>query len=128
MSAARLGLYSALGAAAAWAAKALAIGLVGGLERSVVEGPLFLLGLLFALVAAGALGAAVAHTRGTPHRVVAAVLAIVAVTVLAAAMASAFAAVAPSDPGWAWSEVNLWVVAASLVAAATAVWRRQSEG
>jgi hypothetical protein len=60
--------------------------------------------------------------------VVSAVLAILAVTLVAGVTAATFAALAPSDPGWAWSEVNLWILAAVLVVAAAAVWRRQRVG
>jgi hypothetical protein len=128
MSASLLAWYAALTAAAAWAAKAVAIGLAGGLDRSALEGPLFLLGLLAALVGAGALGAALADGRGMPQRAAVVVVAVVAVTFLAAVTAAIFAALAPSDPGWVWSELNLWVIATLLVVAAAVVRRQPVPG
>lgn len=123
MPASRIALYAAIGAAVAWAAKAVAIGAAGGLDRSALEGPLFLLGLVSGLVGAGALGVALTVGRPLWQRVAASALGIVVFLLVVAVTASAMAALTPADPGWVWSEVNLWVSAVLLVVAALVVSR-----
>lgn len=102
---------SATLAVALWAAKAVAIGIAGGLGRSRFENPLFLVGLLAFLVATASLG--VAATRGRPLwlRVLAGIAGPVLGFLLAAAIGALVTAVEPARPGWAYEEVNLWVVA-----------------
>ena len=117
MTAGRVALLGATGAVVFWAAKATAIGIAGGLDKSPLESPLFLAGLVGALVGAGALGAWVLAGRPTWLRVLGAVVAIVLVVLSAGVGGSVAAALQPEDPSWVWGEVNLWVSAAVLSAA-----------
>jgi hypothetical protein len=117
MTAGRVALLGAIGAVVFWAAKATAIGIAGGLDKSPLESPLFLAGLISALAGAGALGAWVLAGRATWLRVLGAVVAIVLVVLSAGVGGSVAAALQPEDPGWVWGEVNLWVSAAVLAAA-----------
>ena len=68
MTAGRLALVGAASAVVFWALKAIAIGVAGGLDKSPLESPLFLAGLVSALVGAGALGAWVLAGRPTWRR------------------------------------------------------------
>lgn len=117
MDAARIAVAAATAAVLAWAAKAVAIGVAGGLDQSPAEGPLFLLGLLCGVVAAGALG--VSAVRGAPVwvRVLAAIGAVLALLLVTGLTSNGFAAVATNDH-WVWSEVGLWIVAIALLALA----------
>ncbi len=119
MSVSRVAWLGASGAAGAWAAKAVAIAIAGGLDKSPVEAPLFLLGLMSALVGAAALGASLTPGKSTWVRVVAAAGGVVALIAVAIAGGAAAQAAQPADPGWAWGEINLWVSALVLV---SAVW------
>lgn len=122
MSASRLALGAAVCAVVAWAAKATAIGLAGGLDRSSAESPLFVVGLVAALVGAGAFGAALTMGRPVAIRVLGAV-AVVAALLLVVAVVSAVVSLAqPEDPSWVWAEVNLWV-SALLLLGAVLLWR-----
>lgn len=117
MTASRVALVAAVGAVLAWAAKAVAIWIAGGLDLSPAEGPLFFLGLLCALTGAVALGLAVSAGRGAPMRVVITFVA-VATVVLVAGLFGWFAVLLePDDPSWVWGEVNLWVSAVVLLSA-----------
>jgi hypothetical protein len=118
MTAGRLAMLGATGAVVLWAAKATAIGIAGGLDRSPLEGPLFVAGLLSALVGAGALGVWLLEGRPAWVRGLGAVGAIVALVLSAGIGGSVAAALQPDDPGWVWGEVNLWVSALVLAAAA----------
>lgn len=129
MTAARLAQIGSVGAVLAWAAKAVAIGIAGGLDQSPAESPLFLLGLVLALVGAAALGAAVTAGRSTLVRAVAAVAVVVPlllVTVLAGAISGALQP--DTDPHWVWGEINLWVSALVLLAAVAVLTGRSSRG
>ena len=117
MTARRLALLGAAGAVVLWALKATAIGTAGGLDKSPLEGPLFLAGLVSALVGAGALGAWVLAGRPTWMRVAGAVGAIVLLVLSAGVGGAIAAALQPDDPSWVWGEVNLWVSALVLAAA-----------
>ena len=119
MSTSRIAWIGALGSVIGWGAKAVAIGIAGGLGKSPAEGPLFAVGLLSALVGAGALGAALAHARPTWQRRLAAVGGVVVLMLIAAVCAALAAALQPDDAGWVWGEVNLWVGALVLLGA---VW------
>jgi hypothetical protein len=72
MTARRVAMLAAAVAVVAWAAKAIAIWIAGGLDRSALEGPLFLAGFLSLLAAVAAVGVALAAGRATWLRVVAA--------------------------------------------------------
>lgn len=120
-SAVAVAWVAAIVTAVVWSAKAVAIGVAGGLDRSPLEGPLVLLGFGTSLVAVAALGVALTASRPVALRVAAAVGAMVAWFVLLLALDAAVSAVEPSDPGWAWEEISLWVAAALLLGAAGAV-------
>jgi hypothetical protein len=122
MSAYRVAFVGAVCAVVAWAAKATAIGLAGGLDRSPAEGPLFLIGLVSALVGAGALGAGLAFGRSPATRVLAGAATIVALVLTAGVSSFVAALLQPADPSWVWGEVNLWVSALALLTAVL-VWR-----
>jgi len=117
MAAGRVALLGAAGAVVFWAAKATAIGIAGGLDKSPLESPLFVAGLLSALVGAGALGAWLLAGRPTWVRALGALGVIVLVVLSAGIGGSVAAALQPDDPSWVWGEVNLWVSAAVLAAA-----------
>lgn len=126
MTAGRVALLGATGALVFWAAKAIAIGIAGGLDKSPLEGPLFLAGLLSALVGAAALGAWLLAGRPTWVRALGALGVIVLLVLSAGVGGSVAAALQPAEPGWAWGEVNLWVSAA-LLAVAVLVQRSRAQ-
>lgn len=123
-TAARVALVAALGAAGLWAAKAVAIGLAGGLDRSPAEDPLFFTGLLCALTSAFALTLDLTRGRATWLRATALVAVVPVVGVVVGVTDAAVRALAPDD-SWVWSEASLWLTAAVLVLAAT---RRAQRG
>ena len=123
MDATRVALVAAICAASAWAAKAVVIA-VYGLGEHPLETVLFLAGLVSALLAAGALGAALTAGRATGVRAFGAVVAVVALLALAGLTVALVSAVEPPDAGWVWGELNLWVGAAALLGAATALARK----
>lgn len=127
MTAGRVALLGATGAVVFWAAKATAIGVAGGLDKSPLEGPLFVVGLLSALVGAGALGVWLLAGRPAWVRALGALGVIVLLVLSAGIGGSAAAALQPDEPGWAWGEVNLWVSAALLAAAALLQRSRASQ-
>lgn len=116
MNITRLALGATIAATTLWTAKTVAIGVAGGLGRSPLESPLFLLGLACCLVAGAATGIAVARRRSTAGRVLSALGGIVATSLVAVIASAVVAAVAPSSPGWAWEEVNLWATVLALLA------------
>lgn len=126
MSTYRIAVVTAIATCVLWAAKATAIGLAGGLDRSPLESPLFLAGLVCCCIAVVSLGLHLTRERPGWQRGVAAI-GLVAATVAAVPLLVALvdAAVAP-DPGrhWAWYELNLWVVAAAVLVATVAARTR----
>ena len=131
MNSSRIALLAALAAVVSWTLKAFAIGVAGGLGRSPFEGPLFFTGLVCFVVAAVALG--VALTRGRPVWVRAAtgvVLAPVLGIGFTVVVDALVGALRPTSPlrHWAWSEVNLWVVAIVALGLALAARRQQAAG
>ena len=113
MDTTRIAVIAAAGAVVAWAVKAVAIGVAGGLDKSPFEGPFFLLGLVCFVVAVGTFAVSAVH--GWAARlgaVVAAVAGTVVVTVVTGVLIDA---VATSDH-WAWYELNLWVMSLGLLA------------
>lgn len=124
MSSARLALIAAVVAAVSWAVKAVAIALAGGLGESPAEGPLFLLGMVSIVVAAGSLGVALTSGRQRGVRAIGAMAVIVGVMLLAGLTNLVVSAVRPDDPHWVWGEVNLWVGAAVVLAVCLATTRR----
>jgi hypothetical protein len=121
----RVALLAALAAVALWSAKAVVIG-VSGLGRNPAEDVLFFLGLAAALVGSAALGAAQAAGRSTATRVAAGAAGVVALIVVAGITQAVVGLVQPSDPGWVWGELNLWVAALALLAAAAVTHRRRT--
>lgn len=124
MNTTRMALTTALLAAGAWTAKAVAIGIAGGLGRSPLENPLFFLGLAACMVAMAACGVAWARRAAVPVRIAAGLGAVVAgwlTVVLVGAL------VGDRTAGhWAWTELNLWVVAALTLGLAAWLDRRDA--
>ena len=107
---------AALAAAGLWAVKALVIWNAGGLDKSALESPLFLLGLVATVIAYAALGLVASGGRSVILRVVAVVVAVAAGVVVAGLSALLAAAVLPSSAGWVEEEAGLWIAAAVTVA------------
>ena len=127
MNSSRIALLAAVAAVVSWTLKAVAIGTAGGLDKSPLEGPLFFAGLLSFVVAVVAVG--VALTRGRPLwvRAVTGVVVAPVVGIGATLVVDALVgALRPTDPlrHWVWAEINLWVVAAAVLALALTVRRR----
>lgn len=121
MNASSLAVLAAIAAVVAWALKAVAIGVAGGLDKSPLESPLFGLGLVAIVVAFASLGVALARERSLAYKVgggVVGVLIGVALSVLASTIA---AAAIPDSAGWVQEEAGLWV-SALLALGVTAVW------
>ncbi|WP_162803105.1 hypothetical protein [Ornithinimicrobium avium] len=121
---ARTGLAAAA-SAALWTAKSVAIGVAGGLDRSPAETPLFVLGLVASLVAVTALLLTWTRGRSPGVRLLTALAGVPALFLLVSAIESVVRLVEPSSPGWVWSELSLWAVAAAVLGAALVV-RRES--
>jgi hypothetical protein len=115
MNSTRITVIAASAAVVAWAAKALAIGVAGGLDKSPLEVPFFLLGLVSALVAVGALAVSVLGRTRWWARTGAVLAGLVTLFVFVALTTRALDAVATSDH-WIWSEVNLWVTSLAVLA------------
>ncbi len=128
MTSSRIALIAGVGSAIGWTLKSIAIGTAGGLDRSPFEGPLFFLGLGCYLVAVVALG--VAATRGRPAwlRATSGVVALALGIVLTSAIGAVINAVQAPSPlrHWAWTEVNLWVIALGTLALVLAVRARDA--
>jgi hypothetical protein len=107
-----------------WTAKAVAIGVAGGLGKSPLEGPLFLLGLLTCVVAGVLVGAAVFAHRSVGWRVLGALVSVVATSLLGTLAQVVVVAVQPRHPGWVYGEINLWVITLALLAAALGLGAR----
>lgn len=119
MDTTRIAVTSAAAAVVAWAAKAVAIGLAGGLDKSAFEGPLFLTGLVFFVVAVGSLAVGAVGPSWWA-RATALTGAVVAVVVAIALAGMGVDALTSSDH-WVWNELNLWVL--SLGVLALGAWR-----
>jgi hypothetical protein len=119
MSTYRIALVAATATAVLWSAKATAIGLAGGLDRSPLESPLFLAGLLASVTAVVSLALHLTRARPVWQRAVtaaAAVAAAVGSVPLLTGLVDTLASPSPTRH-WAWSEVNLWAFALALVVA-----------
>jgi hypothetical protein len=127
MNSTRLARGATLATTFLWTAKAVAIGIAGGLDRSPLESPLFLLGLVCCIVAAAATGIAVAHRPTVLGRTLSAVGGIVVGALVVVAANVAVAAAAPPSPSWVWAEVNLWVAALFLLAVNLVLLPRRSQ-
>jgi hypothetical protein len=111
----RTALVSSVATVVVWTAKALAIGIAGGLGSSPAEGPLFLAGLVCCVVAAVATGVALTAGRSRAVRVLGGIAGFVVTAVLGTLAQSVVSAVQPAHPAWAWGEVNLWVMGLALL-------------
>ena len=127
MKSRHIALVAAIAAASTWTAKAVAIGIAGGLGKSALEGPLFFAGLIFFVVSVVALGVAVTARTNIWLRLAAGVCAFVvgiAATLVVDATVAALASSA-QDRHWVWAELNLWVVALVALAVAAALNRQR---
>lgn len=99
-----------VGAVVAWGVKALVIGLAGGLDKSPLEGPLFILGLVLYVLGLVAIGLAVTAGRTVVVRILGGVAAVVAGFAAFLVIDTIIAGMAPDvDPHWAWAEAQLWI-------------------
>ena len=126
MTANRVAAIAAVSAAVIWAAKAIAIWIAGGLNKTPLEDILFFLGFGAILVAFVALGVAAARRRSAGVRVVAGVVGLVVGVVALAAVEDGVGGVVPESAGWVADEVGLWVAVAATAAIAL-VWLRLRE-
>jgi len=100
-----------VGAVVVWGVKALVIGLAGGLDKSPLESPLFIIGLVLYVLGVIAIGLAVTVGRSVPVRVVGVVVAFGLGILATLALDAIVGSMAPAnDPHWVWSEVQLWIV------------------
>ncbi len=116
MNTPRLALILSLAATFFWTAKAVAIGIAGGLDRSPLESPLFLLGFVSFLAAGVTTGLALTRDRSRLASVLAAIGCVLAGIMTAGIGGSVAAAIQPANPSWVWGEVNLWVAMLAMVA------------
>jgi hypothetical protein len=123
----RVALSAAVAAVVLWGAKAVAIGVAGGLDRSPFEGPLFALGLLAILVACAATGAAATAGRALWIRILAAALALIIGLAVAILSDTASGALVPETAGWVSEEAGLWVSGLITLALVLFVTRRIPE-
>lgn len=105
---ARLTVLAALACVLFWAAKAVAIGIAGGLDRSPLESPFFLLGLLAHVTTIVLLGLLLTGGRPVVVRGLVVVGLVAAGIALDVVGAMVLESVRPADPSWVWSEINLW--------------------
>jgi hypothetical protein len=122
-SAASVAAVFALGAVVAWGLKALAIWNAGGLDRSALEPPLFVLGLILVALTYLALGAAFTAGRALWLRVVGAIVAAVVGTALLLLVEDVVSNLVPDSAGWAKEEAGLWIGSALTAALAWFAWR-----
>lgn len=122
-----LAFISGLVTVVAWAAKAVAIGLAGGLGLSPFEGPLFFLGLAAALTGVVALALHFTHQRSGWVRAGAGIGAVVTMFLVAFGVLAILLALRTSGH-WAWDEANLWVVALVLLVLTSWAMKRKAVG
>lgn len=129
MNAYRIALVATAVTFVLWTAKAVAIGLAGGLDRSPAESGLFLAGLAAFLVAVASLGVALTGGRPWWQRTGAGLLAIIGGFLLTMLISQVVDTVANPGPArhWAWSEVNLWFAVAAIALTLALVIRRQGQ-
>ena len=123
MSASRLAIAAAIAGAALWGAKAVAIAVAGGLDKSPLESPLFVLGLIAILVAAAAIGFVVAGPRALWLRAAAAAAALALGVVLVIVIQAIIGGLIQEDAGWVREEAGLWVSSALVVGIALVATR-----
>ena len=116
MTAARVAATASIGAMLAWGVKALVIWSAGGLGKSSLEGPLFLLGFALVVIACGAFGLAVTAGRPAWVRAVGLVVMVVGGTVVLFAIEDLVGGLVPESAGWVSEEAGLWVASALIAA------------
>jgi hypothetical protein len=131
MNSAQLARLSSLVCLVLWVADDLVIARRGHASDRWVDSVLFLGGGVAVIVALAALGATLWNGRGLGQRIAAAVGAVIAGVVLTMVVQAVVVAVQPSHPGWAWGEINLWVLVTAVIllvwAPPPAVRRRMSD-
>jgi len=120
MNPSRIAVIASSTAIAAWATKALVIGVSGGLGESPLEGPLFVIGLAFLVAGVTALVVAATTGRASWQRAVLSVAALAAAVAVTGLVNGVVNLAAPDDPHWMWGEVNLWIVGLAVLALARA--------
>ena len=123
MTSGKLALASAVVAVAAFAAKAAVIA-SEGLGESGREDLFFFIGQIAMIVGAASLGVWLTSGRPVGVRVLAAVATVLVFAAVTGVVVVLVSAVTPDDAGWVWGEINLWVGAAALLAAAIGLQRR----
>ena len=126
MSSARLAVYAAVLAVVAWIVKGIAIAAAGGLDKSALESPLFVVGMLALIIALGAFGVAVTAGRPVPVRALAAVGAIVVGVMLSILVQNAVKAALPDSTDWVQEEAGLWIGSILVAALIAMVLRSRS--
>lgn len=113
MNSRRIALWAASAAATFWTIKTFAIAAAGGLDKSPIEGPMFLAGLVSFVIAAVAIGVALTPATRTWLRAVGGIGAFAAgfgFTMAVDAVVELFHADGV-ERHWVWVEFNLWVAA-----------------
>jgi hypothetical protein len=105
--------------------KGVAIAIAGGLDKSALESPLFIVGLVAMIVAAGAFGAALATRRPAWLRALAVIVAVPLGAAIALGVQALIKALLPDSAGWVEEEAGLWV-SALLIAAVILAWLQRS--
>jgi hypothetical protein len=123
MTAHKVAALAALGAAAAWALKGVAIAVAGGLDQSPLEGPLYFLGLILMLIAYGAAGWAVTATRSTGLRLLGILGGLIVGSLVGVAIQAVVGVVVPDAAGWVREEAGLWVASVLTAAVMLGWWR-----
>jgi hypothetical protein len=128
MNSSRIAFAAAIAAAVSWTLKSIAIGTAGGLGKSPFEGPFYFAGLAFFLIGSVALGVAITRRRPLWVRIIAGGVVVPVLGIgLAVVVDALVSSVYPVSPlrHWAWTEVNLWVIAAAVLALSLVVRARQ---
>lgn len=99
-------------------ADSVAIALDGGSGESSLEFLLFLSSIVVMFASAVALGLHWSTGRPAVVRTATCLGLLAAATLLVVAIQVVVEAVQPENPGWAWGEVNLWVLSAAMCALA----------
>jgi hypothetical protein len=127
MNTPRIAVIAAASAVVAWAVKAVAIGVAGGLDKSPFEGPFFLIGLVCFVVAVCTLAVSAVGRHGWLARIGAVIASVAGTVAVTAVIGLLIDAVVTSDH-WAWYELNLWVISLGLLAFVTWYSGRQVGG
>lgn len=119
MNTTRIAVIAAATAVASWTLKGVAIGAAGGLNKSPLEGPLFLLGLACFVVAVCSLALSLVARPEWWAKGATVAGAVLAVAVIAAVSSIAVDTLA-TTAHWAWGEMTLWLPSLALLAGS--VW------